>query len=152
MARVLLLDDHALIEEILTGSVSAREPGSSLLTTSYWSYRACRGTVLGAGGRLSGPFEQLAADLQAHAIAALLTLPERIELPDPRTIVSHMVAIAGRYPKLNLLNLEAVAVGVNTGAHILLAERAARGIPPDGEPGSWDQDRGLRLGFSATMA
>ena len=59
MTRVLLLDDHALIEEILTESISAREPNSSLLTTCYWYYRACRGAVLGAGGQLSGPFEQL---------------------------------------------------------------------------------------------
>ena len=131
MNRVLLLDDHALIEEILTESISSREPNSSLLTTSYWYYRACRGAVLGAGGQLSGPFEQLADDLQEAAIATLLTLPERIELPDPRTTVPLMVTVGGRHPKLNLLNLEAVAVAVNTGAHILLAERAATGILPE---------------------
>jgi hypothetical protein len=130
MSRVLLLDDHALIEEILTGSISAREPESSLLTTSYWYYRACRGAVLGAGGQLSGPFEQLADELQEAAIATLLTLPERVELPDPRTTVPLMVAVGGRHPKLNLLNLEAVAVAVSTGAHVLLADRAATGILP----------------------
>lgn len=130
MSRVLLLDDHALIEEILTESISAREPSSSLLTTSYWYYRACRGAVLGAGGQLSGPFEQLADELQRVAIATLLTLPERIGLPDPRTTVPRMVAIGGRHPKLNLLNLEAVSVAVNTGAHVLLAEGAATGMLP----------------------
>lgn len=130
MRRILLLDDHALIEEILTESISTREPNSSLLTTSYWYYRACRGAVLGAGGQLSGPFEQLGDDLQQAAIATLLTLPERIELPDPRTTVQLMVAMAGRHPKLNLLNLEAVAVAVDTGAHVVLAERAATGILP----------------------
>jgi len=128
MSRVLLLDDHALTEEVLTKSISAREPNSSLLTTSYWYYRACRGAVLGAGGQLSGPFEQLANDLQEAAIATLLTLPERIELPDPRTTAPLMVAVGGRHPKLNLLNLEAVAVAVNTGAHVLLSDRAATGI------------------------
>jgi len=131
MNRVLLLDDHALISEILTKSISTREPDSSLLTTTYWYYRACRGAVLGAGGQLSGPFEQLSDDLQQAAIATLLTLPERIELPDPRTTVPLMVTMARRHPKLNLLNLEAVAVAVKTGAHVLLAERAATGILPD---------------------
>lgn len=131
MKRVLLLDDHALIDEILTESISARAPNSSLLTTSYWYYRACRGAVLGAGGQLSGPFEQLAADMQKAAIATLLTLPDHIELPDPRTTVPLMVAVGGRHPKLNLLNLEAVAVGIDSGAHVLLAERAARGILPN---------------------
>ena len=41
-----------------------------------------------------------------------------------------MVAVAGRHPKLNLLNLEAVAVALSDGAHVLLAERAAAGILP----------------------
>lgn len=143
MGRVLLLDDHALIEEILTESISTQEPNSSLLTTSYWYYRACRGAVLGAGGQLSGPFEQLADDLQKAAIATLLTLPERIELPDPRTTVPVMVAVGGRHPKLNLLNLEAVAVAVNTGAHVLLAKRAATGILPGvlvAEEVDWSSD------------
>ena len=143
MNRVLLLDDQALISEILTESISTREPNSSLLTTSYWYYRACRGAVLGAGGQLSGPFEQLSDDLQAAAIATLLTLPERIELPDPRSTVPLMVTMAGRHPKLNLLNLEAVAVAVKTGAHVLLAERAATGILPDvlmAEQVDWSSD------------
>lgn len=30
-----------------------------LHTTIYWYYRACRADVLGAGGHLSGPFQQL---------------------------------------------------------------------------------------------
>lgn len=143
MKRVLLLDDHALIEEILTESISTQEPNSSLITTSYWYYRACRGAALGAGGQLSGPFERLADDLQKAAIAKLLTLPERIELPDPRTTVLLMVGVGGRHPKLNLLNLEAVAVAVKTGAHVLLAERAATGILPgvlEAEQVGWSSD------------
>lgn len=143
MKRVLLLDDHALIEEILTESISTREPNSSLLTTSYWYYRACRGAVLGARGQLSGPFERLADDLQEAAIATLLTLPERITLPDSRMTVPLMVTMAGRHPKLNLLNLEAVAVAVNTGAHVLLDERAAWGILPEilkAEQVDWSSD------------
>jgi len=143
MQRVLLLDDHALIEEILTESTSTREPNSALLTTSYWYYRACRGAVLGAGGQLSGPFERLADDLQEAAIATLLTLPERIELPDPRTTIPLMVTVGGRHPKLNLLNLEAVAVAITTGAHVLIAQRAAAGILPDvleAEQVDWSSD------------
>lgn len=140
MGRILLLDDHALIDEILTESISAAEATSSLTTTTYWYYRACRGAVLGARGHLSGPFERLGPDLQEAAIATLLALPDRIELPDPRKTVPLMVSVAGRYPKLNLLNLEAVAVASLNGAHVLLDERAAVGILPgvlEAEQISW---------------
>jgi len=87
--------------------------------------------VLGAGGQLSGPFERLADEFQRAAIVTLLTLPERIALPDPRTTVPLMVTMAERYPRLNLLNLEAATVAVATEAHVLLSERAAAGILPD---------------------
>ena len=54
-----------------------------------------------------------------------------------------MVTVGGRHPKLNLLNLEAVAVAVKTGAHVLLAERPATGILPDvleAEQVDWSSD------------
>lgn len=54
-----------------------------------------------------------------------------------------MVTVARRHPKLNLLNLEAVAVAMETGAHVLLAERATTGILPEvlvAEQVDWSSD------------
>ena len=144
MSRTLLLDDHSLIDEILSGSVSAKEPGASILTAGCWYYRACRGAVLGAGGQLSGPFERLDIELQRQAIASLLSLPERIEIPSSRTVVPVMVRLAQKHSKLNLMNLEAVAIATLTGAHVLLAERASVGVLPpvlDSEQVSWSTHR-----------
>jgi hypothetical protein len=122
-----VLDDRLLIEELLVGlGVKV-----SLLTTSYWYYRACRAAVLGAGGHLSGPFQQLPVAGQERAIASLLSLREDIGLPDPRATTPMMVDIASRHSRLNLLNLEAVAVGrLGLGTLWLSAETAA-GVLPD---------------------
>ena len=114
--------------------------GLSLHTTTYWYYRACRAAVAGAGGHLSGPFQELAADEQERAILSLLDLRPDIGLPDPRSTVPVMVAVAGQHPHLNLLNLEAVAVALLLLATIWLSEEAAFGILPrvlDAEGIAW---------------
>ncbi|MGH9021511.1 MAG: hypothetical protein ACRDV9_00165 [Acidimicrobiia bacterium] len=135
---LVVLDDRVLIEELLIG---LRRDSAGLMTTAYWYYRAVRAAVLGAGGHLSGPFEQLDADDQPRAIASLLQLRDDIGLPDPRRTVPEMVAIAGRHPRLNLLNLEAVAVGRLLRATMWLSEETTRGILPgvlDTENVAWE--------------
>ncbi len=77
----VVLDDRVLIEELLVG---LRSDPIGLTTTAYWYYRACRAAVLGAGGHLSGPFEQVDDDDQQRAITSLLQLRDDIALPDPR--------------------------------------------------------------------
>lgn len=96
----------------------------------YWYYRACRAAVLSAGGHLSGPFADLEATQQERAIASLLELRSDISVPDPRATVPVMVDIAGRHPRLNLLNLEAVAAGRVTPATLWLSEQTAAGVLP----------------------
>ena len=52
-----------------------------------------------------------------------------------------MVEIAGRHPKLNLLNLEAVAAASALAATIWLSPEAANGVLPavlDGELLAWE--------------
>ena len=123
----IVLDDRLLIEEILAGlKVKGRRS-----TTSYWYYRACRAAVSGAGGHLSGPFLGLDPAHQAAAIRSLLTLPQAIDLPDPRSTVPVMAELSERHPRLNLLNLEAAATGLLLEATILLSSEAARGVLPD---------------------
>ena len=127
-ARPVLIDDRLLIEELLAGLTD----GEVLLhTTIYWYYRACRAAVLGAGGHLSGPFERLERDSQERAILSLLELRPDILLPDPRPTVPRMAQIARRHPRLNLLNLEVVAVGQLLGGAVWLSTESAGGALPD---------------------
>lgn len=137
--RNVVLDDRLLIEELLVGLRRPRRP-FELHTTSYWYYRACRAAALGAGGHLSGPFEQLPAAEQERAIVSLLELRDDIGLPDARVTVPLMVDIAARHPRLNLLNLEAAALARSLPATVWLSEESAAGILPsvlEGEGVRW---------------
>lgn len=123
----VVLDDRLLIEQLLVGfDTKGIEP----YTTSYWYYRACRAAVAGAGGQLSGPFDHVDRSDQERAILTLLELPDDIGLPEPRTAVPAMARIALRHPRLNLLNLEAVAAGLALDATLWLSPPAARGVLP----------------------
>lgn len=148
MARVsaVLLDDRLLIEELLVGLAWGRR-SPEVYTTSYWYYRACRAAIAGAGGHLSGPFEQLPAEQQGQAILSLLELRDDIGLPDPRAAVPLMARLAARHPKLNLLNLEAVAAASLLRSEVWLLAPATEGALPkvlDAEGVRWrtvDTDR-----------
>jgi hypothetical protein len=133
----VVLDDRVLIEELLVG---LRAEDYDLHTTTYWYYRACRAAALGAGGHLSGPFEQLDVVDQEHAVLSLLELREDIALPEPRPTIPRMVEIAGRHSRLNLLNLEAVATGQLLDATLWLSAESAAGLLPavlDAEGVGW---------------
>ena len=123
----VILDDRLLIEEILVGL----KLEGNLHTTSYWFYRACRAAVAGAGGHLSGPFLGLDEHRQASAIRSLLSLPDTITLPESRATVPLMAELSERHPRLNLLNLEAVAAGLVLDATILLSVEATSGVLPE---------------------
>lgn len=123
------MDDRLLIEELLVGLRRSR-PATELHTTSYWYYRACRAAVAGAGGHLSGPFDQLATGEQERAILSLLELRDDIGLPDPRLTVPLMADLARHHPRLNLLNLEATALARLLCGTIWLSEQSTAGILP----------------------
>jgi hypothetical protein len=127
-AHLVIVDDRLLIEELLGGL--AKDASVVLHTTVYWYYRACRAAVLGAGGHLSGPFQQLEKQQQQRAILSLLELRSDILLPDPRATVPRMAQIAKRHARLNLLNLEAVAVGQLLAGTLWLSVEAAAGVLP----------------------
>lgn len=133
----VVLDDRLLIEELLVGVGRTRR---SLHTTAYWYCRACRAAVIGAGGHLSGPFALLGPYEQARAVRTLLELPAHIGLPDARGTVPVMAELAERHPRLNLLNLEAAAVGLVLDATVWLSIEASAGILPgvlDAEGIAW---------------
>ena len=123
-----VIDDRLLIEEILVG---LRRPRARLHTTAYWYYRACRAAKLGAGGHLSGPFLSLPHAEQELAVGSMLQLPETIVLPEPRRVVPLMVDTSQRHPRLNLLNLEAVATARLLQAKVWLSPEGAAGALPD---------------------
>ncbi len=124
----VIIDDRLLIEELLVGLVKGQRV--ALHTTSYWYYRACRAAVLGAGGHLSGPFQQLDREQQRRGILSLLELRTDILLPDSRQTVPRMARIAERHPRLNLLNLEAVAVGQRLAGTLWLSRETGAGVLP----------------------
>lgn len=124
----IIIDDRLLIEELLVGL--PRDRSVVLETTFYWYFRACRAAVLGAGGHLSGPFQELEKREQEQAILSLLELRGDIILSDPRPTVPRMAQVARRHPHLNLLNLEVVAAAQLSGATVWLSAESASGVLP----------------------
>jgi hypothetical protein len=125
-SRPVLLDDRALVAH-LVGERLPVTKGAERFTTTYFYFRACRAVVAGAGGRLSGPFEQLDADRRAAALDHMLALPDDVGLPDPRQTVPLMVGVQRRHPNLNVLNTEAVAAALLLGATMVLGPATAGG-------------------------
>ena len=71
----------------------------------------------------------------------MLELPPEIGLPEPRGLVPEMAAVAARHPRLNLMNVEAVAAARTIGARVWVSEPTAAGILPavlDAEGVRWD--------------
>ena len=87
--------------------------------------------MAGAGGHLSGPFEQVPEPDQEQAILSLLELRDDIALPDPRVTVPAMAQLSRRHPHLKLLNLEAAAAALTIGAEVWLSTAAAAGVLPE---------------------
>ncbi len=148
MQRVLL-DDRLLIEELTVGlSMDDGVEGVAYATSTYWYFRACRAAVLGAGGHLSGPFERIGDTRQARAIEQLLHLREDIGLPEPRRSVSTMASVAGRHPRLNLLNIEAAAAAIDTADVVWLSPKANEGLLPGVLDAEGVPHRVIRVGES----
>jgi hypothetical protein len=125
-SRPVLLDDRALVAH-LVGERLPVAKGTERFTSTYFYFRACRAVVAGAGGRLSGPFEQLDPDRRAAALDHMLSLPDDVGLPDPRRMVPLMVEVHRRHPNLNVLNTEAVAAALMLGATMVLGPATSGG-------------------------
>jgi len=97
------------------------------LTTTYFYFRACRAVVAGTGRHLSGPFERLDLDRRALALDSMLALPDEVGLLDPRPLVPMMVDVQRRHPNLNILNTEAAAAALLSGAKMVLSPATAGG-------------------------
>lgn len=116
------LVDDGLLGSILRGSTPRELRRRTLATTGLWYVRLCQ-AVLAAGsheGALSRPFHGLDERQRDRALAALVELPQDIELLSLR----HLGPTIGRLRRdhvLNLLQVEALAASVELDAEVLLS-------------------------------
>jgi hypothetical protein len=129
ISRNVLLDDRLVVAR-LVGEPLRLPKGRSLHTTPLWYYRAVHAAIEGGAGKLSGPFARLDAEQQGIAIQALLDLPDDLGLPESRALARQMADVVRRHPKLNALNVEAVAAARLLEADVLLSPPAAQGVLP----------------------
>lgn len=120
---VVLIDDHLLLRILLDDEPSGlRPPGTRIATTGLWYHRLCRAladrAVIGSMSRRLGA---VADDVAAATIAAVIDLPETIELVSLRTLGWPMAELVHARARLNLLSLEALAAARHLTADICLA-------------------------------
>ncbi len=120
---IWLVDDHHL-SAFLRGSTlpGPVTPDDYVAATGYWYVRLCH-AVLGAASRpgaLSGPFLRLPDDERKRAVAALVELPDEIELVSLRAL-GPVIGWLRRRHALNALGMEALAAAVHLDAGVLLS-------------------------------
>ena len=124
----LLVDDQ-LLSVVLRGDELPAPLGSdvTVATTGYWYVRLYQ-AVLGAAdrpGTLSGAFAALPSGRREQALAAVLELPEEIELVSLRELGPLIGQLRARH-RLNILSVEALAAAVYLKATVGLSARSLR--------------------------
>ena len=123
---VALVDDQVL-GSVLRGHVPRALRRFNLATTGYWYVRLCQ-AVLGATARpgvLAGPFAGLPESLRERAVAALIELPEGIELLSLRDLAPDIGRLRGHH-SLNILGMEALAAAIRLDADVALSTASPR--------------------------
>lgn len=120
----VLVDDHLLLRVLLEDEPSTLRPtGASLATTGLWYHRLCRAVadqrVVGSMSRRLGAVDDAVA---SGVIAAIVDLPETLELVSLRTLGWPMGQLVHTGTRGNLLSLEALAAARHLAADICLAE------------------------------
>ncbi len=119
----LLVDDHLLLRVLLEDEPpSLRHGTATLATTGLWYHRLCRAladdAVIGSISRRLGGVDDAVA---TAVLAAVIDLPETIEVVSLRTLGWPMGALVHAGARLNLLSLEALAAARHLSAEICLA-------------------------------
>jgi hypothetical protein len=123
---VALIDDQAL-GAVLRGATPRPLRKHRLATTGYWYVRLCQ-AVLGASdrpGALLAPFAALPPDQRDRALAALLALPDDIELLSLRSLGPVIGGLRVRHA-LNVLAAEALAAAMVLDAVVYLSAPSPR--------------------------
>lgn len=123
MSAVLLLDDHLLLRVLLDDEpLGLRPDGAALATTGLWYHRLCRaladGGVIGSMSRRLGDVDGAVA---TDVLAAVVGLPDSIELVSLRALGWPMGDLVHAGARLDLLSLEALAAARHLSAEICLA-------------------------------
>ena len=124
MSEVVLVDDHILLGMLLGEEPRELRPqGGIVATTGLWYHRLCRAladqAVVGSMSRRLGG---VSPEVAAEVIAAVIELPESIELVSLRTIGWPMGELVRDGARLNLLSLEALAAARFLDAEICYAQ------------------------------
>jgi hypothetical protein len=123
---IALIDDQAL-GAVLRGSTPRAVRRFDLATTGCWYVRLCQ-AVLGATERpgvLAGPFTELPDGLRERAVAALLELPDDIQLVSLRELAPDIGELRRRH-SLNILGMEALAAAIRLDAEVVLSTPSPR--------------------------
>jgi len=119
----LLVDDHLLLRVLLDDEPpSLRPAGAAIATTGLWYHRLCRAlatdAVRGSMSRQLGAVDDAVA---ADVLAAVIELPDTVELVSLRTLGWPMGELVQGGARLNLLSLEALAAAKHLSAEVCLA-------------------------------
>lgn len=119
----LLVDDHLLLRVLLHDEPpSLRPAGAAIATTGLWYHRLCRAlatdAVRGSMSRQLGAVDDAVA---ADVLAAVIELPDTVELVSLRTLGWPMGELVQGGARLNLLSLEALAAAKHLSAEVCLA-------------------------------
>ncbi|HMJ79179.1 MAG TPA: hypothetical protein VK507_24555 [Iamia sp.] len=119
---MIWLVDDAHLGRVIRGQTSAHiGRDDHVATTGLWYVRLCQAVSdRDRAGALSGPFGALGPEQRARALAQVLVLPERIDLPSLRVLGPIIGGLRSRHT-LNLLAIEAVAAAVHLEARVLLS-------------------------------
>ena len=117
------MDDHLLLRVLLHDEPpSLRPAGAAIATTGLWYHRLCRAlatdAVRGSMSRQLGAVDDAVA---ADVLAAVIELPDTVELVSLRTLGWPMGELVQGGARLNLLSLEALAAAKHLSAEVCLA-------------------------------
>lgn len=124
MRPTVLIDDHLLLRVLLDDEPPALRPeGGPIATTGLWYHRLCRAlankSVIGSMSRRLGNVDDAVA---ADVIAAVIELPDTIELVSLRTLSWPMGKFVHAGARLNLMSLEALSAARHLSGEICLGE------------------------------
>jgi hypothetical protein len=119
----LLIDDHLLLRVLLGDEPKTLRRGpAAIATTGLWYHRLCRAlagpAVVGAFSSRLGGVDDATAE---QVLAAVVELPESVELLSLRELAWPMGELVQGGARLNLLALEALAAARHSSAEICLA-------------------------------
>ena len=118
----VLLDDH-LLRDWMTGPdtpLRAVVRGEPLATTNLFYARLCKSAALAGSGALLGALRPAQRDA---VVAALVRLPDDIEVVPMRQVAWRMGMLVSREQGLSTLGSEAVAAAEVLGARLLASNR-----------------------------